>query len=65
MQDKNAHGTNVIGSKHPNSKLDEIQVAAIKMRIGSGETLVSLAVTYGVSRETIRQIKVGKVWAHV
>lgn len=53
------------GSGHPNAKLDEIKVAAIKWWTTFGCNETQLAKNYGVNKTTIYSIKTGKTWAHV
>lgn len=56
---------NNIGSLHGNAVLNENIVKQIKIKIASGETLISLAKQYSVSSSTISCIKTGKLWKHV
>lgn len=53
------------GSDHGNALLTESKVEEIKRRLGSGEYQRIIAEDYGVSRGTIRDIKIGKSWRHV
>lgn len=50
------------GSGHGNSKLTEDAVRAIR---SSPDAASRLAALYGVSRETIRDARSGKLWSHV
>ncbi|MDI6840449.1 MAG: hypothetical protein QMD71_06360 [bacterium] len=51
--------------KPRNAKLGKEQVARIKLLLGKGYTNVELAERYGVSEETISDIKRGITWAGV
>lgn len=62
MQDKTAHGTQLIGNRQPNTKLDEHCVRAIRI---SGLSTRELAKLYGVSQVAIHLIKARKTWKHV
>lgn len=67
IMDKIKHGTDDRGSKNPSSVLDEAQVLAIRLALGSGERGIGrkLAKKYGVSASIISAINVGKRWAHL
>lgn len=56
----------VVGESNPNARLTPGQVVAIRAadlsRYGSQ---VALARTLGVTRETIREIRIGKRWSHL
>ncbi len=53
------------GSKHPSSKLKEIQVQAIKKQLNLGSSGVELSKKYKVSHTAIYDIKNEKWWKHV
>lgn len=52
------------GSGHVHSKLDEAKVRAIRCGAISGNNR-EIANLLGVSRETVRDVRLGKVWRHV
>ncbi len=54
-----------VGSLRPNSILDESDVVEIRSSLEGGEICRSIALRYGVSRETIERIRQGKTWTHV
>lgn len=64
MADKVAKGRvgNLRGSAVPTSKLTEMDVARIRERLATRETLVSIAADYGVSFGLIGHIKSGRAW---
>ena len=53
------------GEKNNSAKLTEADVSAIKERLDSNETTVSISRSFDVSRAAISLIKSGKRWAHV
>lgn len=61
-QDRKAHGTELFGERHHNSKLSEDQVIQIR---SSQESARLLAEKFGVSSVQIRNVKKGTSWAHV
>ena len=65
QQDKVDRGNSLKGSKHHNSKLNELQVREIKRRINDGERLCDICEDYGVSRDTISKIKRGINWGWI
>lgn len=56
---------NAQGSNNGRSILNEDDVLEIKKRMEQGESQVSLARYYGVSTQTIQNIKSGKNWSHI
>lgn len=62
MRDKTEHGTQLIGEKNHNAKLDEDAVREIR---ASKETIRELAKKYGVSSTAICFIRTHKTWGHV
>ena len=62
MKDASEKGRLRRGSNHPNSKLIEAEVRAIRQSSASQRTL---AVSYGVDQALISGIKAGKLWKHV
>lgn len=54
-----------VGSNHPNSKLTENNVANIRHMLSIGETISSIAKSFGVSHRSIRFIKNNVTWKHV
>lgn len=61
--DKFKHGTVKRGRNHPHAKLCENDVVIIKQAIG--KTGAQLAREFGVSFQTISEIRLGKTWKHV
>ena len=59
---KLAHGTHLAGERHPQAKLTEKDVLAIR---ASGDSLRKLASAFGVSTYTIDDIKRNRRWRHV
>jgi group I intron endonuclease len=55
----------VIGANNPLSKLDEQAVRTICERLLAGEHPRAVAESFGVSQETVYQIRSGKTWSHV
>lgn len=53
------------GSKHPQAKLHESQIPAIRALIRSGQSYAAVARRFGVSKKTIVNIWKGRIWAHV
>ena len=58
-------GISAVGSKHPNSKLNEDKVRQIKELLKDGQSQSSLGRLYGVDRTIIRDIKFNRAWKHV
>ncbi len=63
--DKIAHGTKMMGEKVHCAKLTTLDVAVIKGRLAAGCLQKALAREFGVSPQTITDIKNGRVWTHV
>lgn len=55
---------NLRGSRHPNARLTEADVLAIRVALSSGETAASLGRAYGVSGSLVHKIKTGARWGH-
>lgn len=64
-QDMVAHGRSLAGEKHFKAKLTAVDVAAIRKRIASGDSLVSIARAWGVRPGTIGHIKFGRNWKSI
>ncbi len=58
-------GDKTRGANHPNAKLNEEKVSAIRQDIAHGVSLKALAKRYGVDIGLIWQIKAGRIWQHV
>jgi len=54
-----------VGSRHPESKLNEQQVTSIRQARARGVYVKVLAKQYGVTHQLISQISRGEIWAHV
>jgi hypothetical protein len=63
MVDKRLHGTHLIGTAVPNSKLTADQAIVICKRALAGESCTTLAREFGVSESNVRQIRAGTLWA--
>lgn len=63
QMDRVLHGTSNRGSRHGSSKLTEPDVRAIRLNANNYTTQKMLASTYGVKRETIRDIQNRRIWA--
>ena len=59
------HATRARGSRLPQAKLNEQQVAAIRTRNGYGVPRWWLAIEYGVHTNTIDKACTYETWAHV
>lgn len=64
-QDQIRHGRTQIGEKNVNAKLDADKVRVIRARYSSGESLLRISKSYGVSDVSIHNIITGKTWKHV
>lgn len=53
------------GSKHPNSKLNEDDVRAIKNSVAAGVPKTEIAMSYGINDTTVRDIVKGRIWRQV
>ena len=62
MQDKTTHGTQLIGEKQPNARLNDEAVRSIRKSELSTRQLAKL---YGVSQVAIHFVKSRKTWKHV
>lgn len=67
---RTARGSSVVGvirrgESNRTSKLKDLQVAAIRERLATGERGIDLAAEYGVSTSTISAIRTGQVWRHI
>jgi hypothetical protein len=60
--DKNKHGTMLRGESHPNSKITDDDVRAIR---SSHETISALSRRIGVSMSSVQSIRARKAWTHV
>lgn len=64
--DRARHGTDARGIKNSNSKLTEEQVREIRKHIAEGKkNNQQIAILFGVSRASIRSIRVGKSWKYL
>lgn len=64
-QDKVAHGTAPVGERNARAKLTNAHVVEIKRCWAAGETQVSLARRFRVSRAAIQWVLNGRNWAHL
>lgn len=65
MRQMREAGRSVAGEKQVMAKLNNEKVVAIRRRIGSGETLMALAVEYGVTHQVIKKAATGQTWRHI
>lgn len=63
IADAFAHGTIVLGARHPFAKLTNQQVRKIRQLFRKGKRVCELARLYGVSNQTISRIKSGVSYA--
>lgn len=63
--DSLVHGVQPIGSNHKKAKLKEADIPLIRADIASGKSWKEIALVFGVSSWTIRNIDAGKVWRSV
>ncbi len=57
--------TRGLGERNGGSVLTEVQVLEIKERMRAGESLSSLAASYGVSKAAMSKIRSGRTWKHL
>jgi hypothetical protein len=53
------------GERNPRAKLSERDVLVIRERSESGDSARTLAAAFGVRKEAIRQIVIGRRWTHL
>jgi len=54
-----------VGTQKGSAKLDDEKVREIRRRLAAGECRKELALAFGVSRTTIRDLATGRSWRHV
>jgi len=64
-QDRFAHGTDLCGERSPVARLRDADIPVIRHLRASGATVKSIAVRYGVHRETIGALLRGRSWGRV
>lgn len=64
-QDKRRHGTTNQGERHPNAKLTESDVVAIRRARAGGEPLRVIAARFGVTPQNLVFVCARKTWRHV
>ena len=64
-QDMVRKGRAVTGERNHWAKLTADAVQAIRRRLADGEATGSVAADYGLSRQTIWEVRTGKRWRHV
>lgn len=57
--------TGLRGTVHHKAKFSETDIADIRLRLAKKESCRSIAISYGVSRPCIQDIKSGDTWKHV
>ena len=65
VADKKLHGTELLGSRHPNAKTDEAAVSKVKQAFRTGATIKEAASIGGVTFYIAADVKAGKTWRHV
>jgi hypothetical protein len=60
--DRERHGNTSHGERHPGARLTEVEVRAIKATTDSQR---KIARDYGITQQTVSDIKRGRRWAHV
>jgi hypothetical protein len=65
IDDKLRHGTAVYGSRHPNAKLTEDHVRAMRASLAAGVSRKTLAADFGVSYVTVCAIATRRYWRHI
>lgn len=63
VADRHSRGRDARGRSLPHTKLDEPSVFEIRDRLATGEGTTSIAADYGVTKQAIHRIKIGKAWA--
>lgn len=61
---KFAEGHGLAGQLHPRAKLNEAAVLEIRQRACSGEDRTALASEFGVCKDTVNKVVLGKLWRH-
>lgn len=64
-EDAKRHGTFILGERHPLSKLNRIDVVAIRDMRRLGMTYQSIAEKFGIDQSNVYCIVKRKTWAHV
>lgn len=54
-----------VGSGHPEAKMNEDKVRAVRMEVSGGMAKRAAARKYGIDRATLRSILEGRTWRHV
>jgi HNH endonuclease len=65
MQDKVERNRQARGAANGKSKLNETQVREIRTLRDLGWTLQKIGDTYGVTKQSVRDIIIGKHWSHL
>jgi hypothetical protein len=65
LQDMASKGRSTIGERNPMAKLTEDDIKDIKYLISTGLSDTKISVEFCVSRQTINNIRNGKVWKNV
>jgi hypothetical protein len=65
IKDAIKKGRMLVGEKNHNSKLTESEVKEVIIRRRSGETIASIASSFGVVTGTIKHIIHGRNWRHI
>lgn len=63
--DRKTHGTSNTGSRHPRSKLTEIDVIEMRALRSKGHTSKEIAQRYGIGQAYASSIVCGRFWKHV
>jgi hypothetical protein len=65
MRDREHHGRNLKGSRHPKALLTESKVETVLWMLSCGVRVAPIARTVGVGYHVIENIASGKTWKHV
>ncbi len=63
--DRIKHGTDMVGIKHPLSKLTEEQVLQIRIRLANGESAKNVAAEFKVTPQNLQFIAEHSTWKHI
>lgn len=63
--DRDRHGRQARGSRHPGAKLTEEDVRHIRVERREGVPVADLAARYGIGHSTVSMVANGRTWGHV
>ena len=65
LNDRNRHGTNILGTRNGRAKLDDNKVKIIRELYRLGHSQLTIATLYEVSQVVISSVTLRKSWKHV